>query len=352
MTNPFDVTALRVRVDPAVARQESRERIAAEGRRVGVRLGHSWGVFQSVVLLAGAGVLAALVVVAVQFLFGADSADITTVILAVLMVAPLAVARIRSHFRVPRDSEGEEYRLTRFAQVNGLTYRSGELAPEHSAALFSIGTARVANHIVGGRSPRPFEAADYSFDTWAARTRMAHQVSYIGFELGSPLPPLTLMTKAPRAVAPAWAPAAGQEPLQIDGMIASRFTIFSSRATTEPVRHLLSPDVQDAVIEVTGSCDIEIVGDRIYVVTRRRLPMTGPGYWEWVEDLTALVALLEARGRAEQTPAIVEPDAARRRRREALFTAPAGGREAAIGCLVPLVVGIVAAAVITKISTG
>lgn len=103
MTVIFDDTALRAHIDPALARPESRERVAREGRQVGVVLGSGWVVFQSVVLVVGAGVLAALAVVAVQLLLGGDGADLTTVVLAVLMVLPLA-ATARSRNTASRSS--------------------------------------------------------------------------------------------------------------------------------------------------------------------------------------------------------------------------------------------------------
>lgn len=352
MTVTFDDTALRAHVDPALARTESRERVAREGRQVGVVLGSGWVVFQSLVLVVGAGVLAALAVVAVQLLFGGDGADLTTVVLAVLMVLPLAVVRIRSHLRGPRDREVEEYRLEKFAEANGLTYRTGELDPERPAALFRLGTSRVASDLVAGPSPRPFEAANYSFDVWVARARMPRVANYVEFALRSPLPAMTVVTKAPDAAASGWEPAAGQERLPIEGDLASRFDVLTAGATAEPVRHLLSPEVQAALIAVAERCDIEVVGDRLYVIARRHLPMAEPAYWEWVDDLAALVALLEARGRAEEVAGPTAADPARRTRREALFAAPKGGRAAAVGCLVPLLVGLVAAALITKIATG
>lgn len=352
MTVTFDDTALRARVDPALARQESRERVAREGRQFGVALGSGWIVFQSLVLVVGAGILAALAVVAVQFLFGADGADVTTFVLAALMVLPLAVARIRSHLRGPRDREAEEYLLTRFTAANGLTYRTGELDPERSAALFGVGTSRIASDIVTGPSPRPFEAANYSFDAWVARARMPRVANYVEFVLESPLPAMTLVTKATGVAASGWEPASPQERVQIEGDFGSHFEVFTGRATAEPVRHLLSPDVQAAVTAVAEKCDIEVVGDRLSISARRHLPMTEPAYWEWVADLAALVALLESRGRAEQGMAVAEADPARRTRREALFVGPQGGRAAALGCLVPLIVGLAAAALITKLATG
>lgn len=352
MTVTFDDAALRARVDPVRARQESRERVTREGRRFGVVLGSGWVVFQSVVLVVGAGALAALAVVAVQFMFGADGADLTTVVLAVLMVLPLAVGRIRSHLRGPREREIEEYRLEQFTAANGLTYRTGELDPERPAALFGIGTSRVASDIVSGPSPRPFEAANYSFDTWVARARMPRVANYVEFALTGSLPPMVLVTKSPAVAASGWEPTAPQERVQIEGDFAARFEVFTTRATEEPVRHLLSPDVQAALTAVAERCDVEVVGDRVYVIARRHLPMAEPAYWEWIEDLAALVSLLEVRGRAEQAAGVTEADPARRTRREALFAAPKGGRAAAVGCLVPLLVGLVAAALITKITTG
>lgn len=173
--------------------------------------------------------------------------------------------------------------------------------------------------------------------------------NYVELALRSPLPAMTLVTKAPDAAASGWEPAAGQERLQVEGDLDSRFEVFTAGATAEPARHLLSPEVQAALIAVAEWCDIEVVGDRLYVIARRHLPMAEPAYWEWADDLATLVARVEARGRAEEVAGSALADPARRTRRESLFAAPKGGRAAA-GCLVPLLVGLAAAALITKIA--
>ncbi|MFC4140718.1 MULTISPECIES: hypothetical protein [unclassified Microbacterium] len=351
MTTVFEDAALRARVDPALARQESRERVVREGRQFGVVVGSGWVILQSVVLVVGAGVLAALAVLVVQLMSGADGADATTFVLAALMVVPLAVARIRSHLRGPREREAEEYRLARFAEANGLSYETGQLDPERSAALFGVGTSRVATDIIGGAAPRPFEVANYSFDTWAARARLPRAANYVAFESRGVLPAMTIKTKAPVASS-AWEPAAPQERVQIEGEFASRFEVFTARATADAVRHLLSAEVQAAITALAAPCDIEVTDDRVFVIARRHLSMTDPTYWEWVADLASLVALIEGRGRGEQVVAFEDADSARSTRREALFAAPRAGRAGVIGCLIPLVIGLAAAALITRIALG
>lgn len=346
----FDVGPLRAPVDAAVARRESRERIAREGRRFGVGIASAWTVLQTVVLIVGAGVLAALCVVAVQLLFGAHGADVTTVVLAALMVGPLAVARIRALIRGPREREAEEATLSRFAAANGMRYVTGELAPSRLAALFGVGTSRVASDVLTAETPRAFETANYAFDEWAARARFPRTACFVAFELRTALPPMALVNTSKELPACRWAPPASQTPLAIEGAAGSRFEVFCAPADADAVRRVLGADAQTALVEAAASADVEVVGGRVYVIARRQLPMTDPAFWEWVEDLAGLVSVLEGvNGDASSTGA---SDAARRSRRAALFAAPKAGRTSTVGCLLPLLVGLGLAAVITVAVNG
>ncbi|REJ07112.1 hypothetical protein DY023_04510 [Microbacterium bovistercoris] len=260
------------------------------------------------------------------------------------------MARIRSHLRGPREREAEEYRLARFAEANGFTYTTGQLDPERSAVLFGVGTSRVVSDLIEGVTPRPFETANYSFDTWVGRVRMPRAANYVSFELWGGLPAMTIVAKAPPAAA--WEPPAPQERIRIEGDFASRFEVFTARATEEAVRHLLSPEAQAAITAVAAQCDIEVTADRVFVIARRQLPMAEPAYWERIADLASLMTLLEARGRGDRTAAFEGADLGRRTRREALFAAPRVARAAVVGCLLPLAIGLAAAAVLTRIVVG
>jgi hypothetical protein len=346
----FDVSALRAPVDPAIAKRASRERVANEGRGAGVVMGSAWGIIQSLVLVVGAGVLAGLCVVAVQLMFGGDGADATTVILAALMVIPLAVARVRSHLSGPRQQQADEYRLAGFAGANGLSYSTGELDPVRPAAVFGRGTSRVVTDVVTGTSPRAFEFGNYSYDTWSAKTRLPQRASYAALELRSSLPSMTLKSTSREHPTGTWEPAPSRKPLSVDAQFDSRFQVFCAPEAADAVRAALTGQSRAALLGVADYADVEIVDGHLYVVTGRHLRVSDPAFWEWAEDLLSLADALDAREGDAAAPGA--EDTARRSRRAALFAAPKTGRPAAIGCLLPLLIGLAAAAVITMVGLG
>lgn len=106
---------------------------------------------------------------------------------------------------------------------------------------------------------------------------------------------------------------------------------------------MLTPAVQETLVDIAPKCEIEVVGGRIYFFSLAALPLTEPAVWEWVEDLTEFVETMIDPTSPSGDPPTWPVDESRRRRREALFTAPPVGGSLAIGCLVPLVAGAIAA---------
>ncbi|MFF3026006.1 hypothetical protein [Microbacterium sp. NPDC057944] len=342
----FDMSALSAPVDPAVAHREFQERIDREGRRTGARVGMAWSVFQTVVLVAGGGILAALAVVAVQLAFGGEGLNAATVIIAALVVAPLAVARVRSYRTGPDAVEADVYRLTRFAAANGLSHVLAESDPDLPAALFQVGGARVASDVMVAASPRRFEVANYSYETWTARTRMPRSATFAVLESGIPLPAMTIRAASPSDQAGAWAPQPQQTPLPFEGGFGSTFRVFCAVEDADRVRAVLTEPVQTALIALVRHGDVEIAGGSVFFLARRQLRLADVAFWEWVEDLVAMVDAVDDGGVRVGASA----DPARRVRREALFDGRRSSRPFVLGCLLPLVVGLAAAALVTAFS--
>ncbi|MEU4569946.1 hypothetical protein [Micromonospora sp. NPDC023956] len=349
MTLRFDDAALHVPVDPALARAEGRELVRHEGGRFGEAAAGSRIVFQAAVLVVGAGVLAALYVLMVQLMFGAPGADATTVVIAGLMVVPLAVMQVRGVVRGRRASDVGWYRLRRFTEANGMSYRAIEKNPVRPAALFRVGSSRAAGDLVTATADLPFEVANYAYDTWAGRARLPHTACYAMFTLRTALPPMTLVTAARDLPSCPWKVLPSHRPLVIGGSFDVHFKVFCAPQDDEAVRRLLAPAVQETLVEFAGNCDVEIVDGRVFFIARRALPNTDPAFWEWIEDLAALVDEQLDRQVGSAVPGMRVADEARRSRRATLFARTKVRGTAFVGCLIPLLFGVVAVAVVSAI---
>lgn len=334
----FDLSALREPVPDAEAKAEGVQRLRDEvGERAGTAVKVS-AVVRPVILVLGAAALAALLVSVVQQMSGAPGFTVWAAVIGALMVLPLAIAQVRGISSGLRDMPRVWYALRRFAAANRLTHVLREVDPERPAALFRIGGDRVSTDIVTGATPRAFEAANYRFETWAARTRMPHQAAYVSFVTRVPLPAATLVSRA-RLPSPSWKPAQGQRRIEIGGGVDELFQVHCAPADDDAVRGMLTPAAQAALSEVASHVDVEIVAGRVFFLVRQSLPIQSPAFWEWTEDLSGLLdTTIDPRAAAVRGGG--QDPHERARRRAELFRVPAGGRPFVIGCLLPLVAGI------------
>lgn len=346
MPEGFDVSVLREPIDRETAIAAAEERIAREERGADLRWAAVWGAVQGIVLVSLAGVLAWLLLTVVYFLADGSRGVAGLIPIAVIMVLPLAVSRMREHRRFRPDLGIDVSRLERFAAANELSYVIAVSDPEGPWALFRSGSARVATHVMSSQTPRVFETADYSYETWAARARMPHQATYASFAVSRSFPTMTI---SPRGGPPAngWRAPAGQTRLPLDGVLAARAEVRCHPSLAEDVRAVLTPSVQEALLDVADGAGIEFAGGGILISVRRCLPLTDPVYWEWMEEMLRLVAFIDS---AEPDSPWRRVDPARRARIEALRSIRGSGRAAAIGCLAPLVFGIGATVLVAVFS--
>jgi len=351
----FDVSALTDPIPSGAVKAEASERLRGESGASAETRMTVGAVVRSVVLLIGAAVLAGLFVRLVQLLFGAYEFTPSTVVIALLMVVPLVVMRVRGLSQSRRDLDRGWYRLRRFAEANGLTHTIRISDPTHPAAVFTAGTDRVSSDVVRGSVPsalggRAFEVGNHGFDTWAARARLPHELDYVMLPLRAPSPAFTIIDLSHARARPPWEPAAGQQPVALGDGFDERFETRCAPEAQDAVRAVLTPPVRAALTRLVAGAevgvDLEVVEGSLYVVVRRSLPITDPTYWEWVEDLARLVdEQLDQRSDAAASLRVGEEDPQRAARRARLLGRVRGGRQVAVGCLLPLLFGAVAAAV-------
>ncbi len=327
---------LRRPVDRAVAIAAAEERIAREGRGVELRRASVWNWLQTVVLVPLVGLLALLFLNAVYLMAGGGYGITGLIPIAVIMVLPLAIARIRRHLTIREDLELDIHRLERFAAVNDLTHVIAEYDVERPGALFHAGSARTATNVMTSHTPRAFEVGDYTYEMWVARGRMPYEATYASFAVSRSFPAMTI---TPRGGPPGngWSAPSGQKRLTRDGLFGTRAEVRCDPALADEVAAVLTPAVQRAILDAADSADVEFVDGRILISVRRALSLTDPVVWEWVEELLRLVAFVEA-GDPRQEWGPIDP--ARRSRIEAMRKGRGAGRTYAIGCLLPLVFGV------------
>jgi len=342
----FVTTALEavVDVDSAIAEQRRRDDPVPTSESVDVRR----QVFKTIVLVAGFGLLAAIAVTVVQFIFGGSGMNSVTWIIAALMMIPLAVAEIRN-FRGRRRELGERwYRLSRFAEVNRMTHVISEPAAQHPITRFHHGGPLAVRDKLNAPQRAGLEVGNYYYSKTLGRSPVEHGSCYVSFEIPSGVPPMTLITRLGDVWGQPAAPQPAQRELPVDADFDGQVRVYSEPEDDTAVRLLLTPEVREEVQAAARWCDIAILDRRIYIMARKALPLSDPLFWRWVADLGRLVGVL---GHPNAQAPAVSPThgAAGGGEREALFATPKSGRSFVIGCLV-IVLGLAAAAVVTVLS--
>ncbi|WP_217178561.1 hypothetical protein [Streptomyces sp. AC495_CC817] len=338
----FDTTALTEPIDLAAAHTEAEGRVREIAGEHGRSSLVTRIVLRFLVLVVGFGLLASLFTLVVQMIFGGDGANVFTWVIGAIMVLPLAVSQIRTEIATRRDEEQRWYRLSRFAAANSLEYSPYLANPELPASLFRRGGARAIRDGLASRASGGVQVANYGYEKMSARTRMQHTACFVSFEAPAALPPMTLITRLGDVWGQPAVPAPDQREHAVDAEFDARVRVFCEPAHDAAVERVLTPEVREALLQLAASCDVEVIGGRVYVIARRELALTELAFWRWVEDLAALVDSVR-----RSAPAGDEIRAGWVRRateRAALFAAPPSGRAFLIGCLIPAVFGILAAA--------
>lgn len=341
----FDDAALRAPGDPTRARAEGSALRRRAGGRVGEVAGAGWVVVQSIVLVVGLGILVALAVLVVQMIFGAYGANVLTVVIPVLTVLPFAIIRARGVLASRRATDAAWYRLTRFAEANGLTFELAEPDPQGAAAIYRVGKHRVATDVITRPGPQGPTVSSYAFDTFVGRTRMPHAHTVVRFGLTSRLPSFVIATQTRGLVGRAWEDAPWWRTVPIEASFDGRFEVRCAPRDDDEVRGVLTPQVRRA-LALAAYADVEVTGTEVFVVTRSAVPTADPAFWQWVGGLADMVRLLDGAPDPAAAPVSVGDDDARSYL-DQLFTSPPVARTAVVGCLVPLLLGLAAAAVLT-----
>lgn len=345
----FDTTALQDPIDCAAAHVEAEKRVREIAGENGRSALVARIVVRFIVLVVGFGLLASLFALVAQMMFGGSGANGYTWLIGAVMVVPLAVSQIRTELRTRRDEEERWFRLVRFATANSLSYAPFQENPDLPASLFHRGGSRAIRDGLASGSAGGVQVANYGYERMSARTRMQHTACYVAFDAPSELPPMTLITR----LGDVWGQPAVPPPTQseqgIDVEFDKHVEVYCEPQYESAVRRVLTAPVRDALLQLASSCDIEVIGGRVYIIARRELALTDTAFWRWVEDLAELVGSVLVRS-VPVDDATRSDWEQRSQERAALFAAPPSGRAFLIGCLIPAVFGIVAAALTAQLT--
>lgn len=315
----FDDAALRGEVDAAAVEAESARLRDADGGSRSSPLAQVARALGGVALVAGAWVLALVLVHGVFLLVrgGGGGLDPAAPVIAALMVGPFGFARIAGLIRGDDRSDEKRYRLRRFAGANGMTFTPVVDHPS-SDVLPPSGRRAHATDVLRRAAPRALEVGQLHVDARVDPERRRRAHTYLVFGLEHAVTPSTLR-------------------------------IAHAAEDAASLGALVGPAFGADLLEVAGGfVDLDVAEGRVVALAPSELDLTDPRFWRWTADLAAVIDRHLAGGSDPRLAQRIRSDR-RRADRAALFAREPVRNRLVTRLVLPLIGGIVAAALLAWI---
>ncbi|WP_127793718.1 hypothetical protein [Agromyces sp. LHK192] len=205
-----------------------------------------------------------------------------------------------------------QYRLERFAEVNGATFAAEAREPVRSGRIFGVGILQRSSDIVSFGGDRPIEVGTHRYSSgyldsepfvWGYATTVLH----------APVPALFVDPKRVRGRAWRSLPHPIEVALgspQLDPGFDRRYTVSARIGTTATARSIVERAVFEpamlARLEAEEPLGLEVVDDRLFVYRWMPFDLAAPETWIRLLSLVDdLARALEDEARGRERPAAV-----------------------------------------------
>ncbi|WP_251050615.1 MULTISPECIES: hypothetical protein [unclassified Microbacterium] len=194
MTTPhtpttFDSRPLTDPVDPAAVRAFAAELRARQS--TGITAATVIGIVVAVVVGVVMIPLFVSVVLGIAFSSGSPAlAAIPLVLIGLVLAGVVTMIWIGV-----RNARTRRYRLSRFAQANGMTYEGQIADPPLPGMIFSLGRSRQSTDLIRGTRPRFVEFGNYQYTVQSGKNSTTYRWGYVAVKLDVPLPNIVLDAK-------------------------------------------------------------------------------------------------------------------------------------------------------------
>lgn len=228
--------------------------------------------------------LSILIPTTMLLLAGVSRGGPSFMLLPVVLIAVVALSIGLFAWLGYRRGRVADYRLSRFAAANNMTYEDQIDDPPLPGMIFSLGRSRKAEQLVRGQSPRFVEFGNYQYTTGSGKNSTTHKWGYVAVKLDVPLPNIVLDALGNNAVFGTNLPASFQKEqrLSLEGNFDQYFTLYCPAGYEQDALYLFTPDIMARFIDNAAQLDVEIVDDWLFLYTKREASTLDPATWAWL----------------------------------------------------------------------
>ncbi|MEV7632744.1 hypothetical protein AB0N64_10070 [Microbacterium sp. NPDC089318] len=182
-----------------------------------------------------------------------------------------------------RRTRESTYRIARFAEANGMSFRPFVNDPPLPGMIFHLGHSRRASQLVRGRQPRFVEFGNHQYTTGSGKNKTTHNWGYVAVKLDVPLPHIVLDALGNNGLGSNLpATFSKDQRLSLEGDFDQHFTLYCPSGYEADALYLFTPDIMARFIDQAAQLDVEIVDDWLFLYMRRPASTTDVSTWAWL----------------------------------------------------------------------
>lgn len=273
----FDARPLTEPVDAAAVRAFAAEVRARQGSSV------SASAIIGIVVAAIVGVVMLPILVSVVFALAATSGSPGLAAIPLVLIGLVIAGVIVMIVIGVRNAQAVRYRLSRFAQANGMSYEAKVTDPPLPGMIFSLGRSRQSTDLIRGTRPRFVEFGNYQYTVQSGKNSTTYRWGYVAVKLDVPLPNIVLDAKGNNGFGSNLPASFDREQhLSLEGDFDQYFTLYCPAGYERDALYLFTPDIMARFIDNAAQLDVEIVDDWLFLYTQRKVSTLDSATWAWL----------------------------------------------------------------------
>lgn len=194
------------------------------------------------------------------------------------------------------------FRLTRFAEANGLYYHEPADEAPYQGAAFGLGRSRSRDAVFTTTDGPAAEFGSYRWTTGSGKHSRTHRIGYVALQLERPLPHMVLDARGNnRFFASGVIPFSfdRDQVLSLEGDFDDYFTLYCPSDYERDALYVFTPDVMALLIDESSHLDVEIVDDWVFFYSTTPFDFAAPATWQRFERIggTVVAKLRRVAGR-------------------------------------------------------
>ncbi|PVE98043.1 hypothetical protein [Microbacterium sp. TPD7012] len=273
----FDARPLTDPVDAAAVRAFTAELRARQSTTV------STSTIIGIVAVSVAGVVVLPIFVTIILSLASASGSSGIAAVPLVLIGLVLIAVVLMIWLGVRNGQATRYRLSRFAQANGMSYEARIADPPLPGMIFSLGRSRQSTDLVRGTHPRFVEFGNYQYTVQSGKNSTTYRWGYVAVKLDVPLPNIVLDANGNNSFG-SNLPASFQKEqrLSLEGDFDRYFTLYCPTGYERDALYLFTPDIMARFIDNAAQLDVEIVDDWLFLYTQRKVSTLDPPTWAWL----------------------------------------------------------------------